>query len=232
MVKYFGFSLCLLLFFGIDYANSKDRETLAEKDRWQKLNANGQPIDNKLGPWSCILDRQTGLVWEVKSWQEKEQYYKSTYSWFADPLNLDFSYLESNSKIGKPLRGSCHQGREIYSCDTSFLVDYARRTKICGITQWRIPRLSELQTLVYPHAHEGQVKTNTYLFPRTSRLPYWTADVVFDQSSGELANPLGNDDDFHIMSLNFYTGEAKPLSSHLVASLRLVATMEQSTPHK
>lgn len=205
------------------------------QSRWVKLDGNGLPVGSNVGPWACVFDRQTGLVWEVKTWQENEQYYKATYSWYAKPQSENNLPVNSPVRIGSQKLGSCHRGRDFYSCDTSQLVDYVKEKRICGIDSWRIPRLEELQTLYYAEAHDGQVRIDKYLFPQTFRTPYWTADVVRQKKKitddGTLNTDVSSHSDslnqkFKVLTLNFYNGEVQALPSDVVATLRLVASTE------
>ena len=43
-------------------------EPLAATDsRYQKIDNQGQTLAAWAGPWSCVLDHKTGLIWEVKA---------------------------------------------------------------------------------------------------------------------------------------------------------------------
>lgn len=222
-------------------SESEQKISVAEAERWQKINKDGMPVHHKMGPWACVLDKKSGLLWEVKSWQEQRQYYKATYSWFAEPQTVNGKPAEKYPVMGTQNSGSCHEGRNIYPCDTSNLIEHVREIKLCGVSQWRVPTLQELRSLLYEKAHPGQAKVNKYLFPRTSRTPYWTSEIIQqkkyadsnnnknspDQSSPQFGiTDDGVKDEFRVLTLNFYNGEVQALPSDLVATLRLVATTE------
>ncbi|WNO10012.1 DUF1566 domain-containing protein [Teredinibacter sp. KSP-S5-2] len=239
-------SSCLVLvsLLSINALAEKPEEinSVDEAERWQKISQDGMPVHHKMGPWACVLDKKTGLLWEVKSWQEQRQYYKATYSWFAKPQIVNGKTVEDFPVMGKQNSGSCHVGRNIYPCDTSNLIEHVRQTNLCGVAKWRIPTLQELSSLLYEKAHPGQAKVNKYLFPRTARTPYWTSEIIQhknyagsndnnnnspDQSSSQFdINADGAGEEFRVLTLNFYNGEVQALPSDLVATLRLVATTE------
>lgn len=174
-----------------------------DESRYIKLNNLGQPINAKMGPWHCVLDTKTQLVWEVKSPQEDIHYRKSMYSWF-------------DGNLGDQGAGTCHSGEALYGCDTSDLTLVSQKQNFCGISHWRIPTVSELQTLIYPLAHEGRAKTNRWLFPRTYRGPYWSSDVAPKKQGGE-----------EVKIVNFSSGKIGDLATSKVAALRLVASINE-----
>ena len=45
----------------IAYFNPIEQEE-PQPSRWQKITMRGQPVDIWSGPWSCVLDKKTGLL--------------------------------------------------------------------------------------------------------------------------------------------------------------------------
>ncbi len=130
--------------------------------QWVKLSANGRPIDNWSGPWSCILDKNTGLIWENKDNNEGIHDGRWTYSW------------SDGQGLGEEDKGSCSFNN--FHCDTQDLIRRARLEKNCGLSQWRLPTAKELSTLFNPTPPVGEPIIDIDFFPYTQRGEYWTAD--------------------------------------------------------
>lgn len=142
------------------------RSQAEEAPRFQKLDAQGAPLAPDQGPWACVLDRATGLSWEVKSLNEDVHYHQATYSWF-----------EAATGTGVLDGGDCAADRDYYGCDSQDLVDLARAQRWCGLDGWRLPTRAELQTLVHRDAPAGEPRAHNGLFPFLQKAPYWTAEL-------------------------------------------------------
>lgn len=193
-------SLWLILTSSQAAVQSPNQSTEAPQ-RYLKLDRQGRPVQPKQGPWHCIVDTATGLIWEVKSAQEDIHYHKSMYSWF-------------NGRLGSENAGTCHAGTELYGCDSFDLVEVSRRQNYCGQTNWRLPSSDELQSILYRQFHPGRAQTNHWLFPRTYRGPYWTAESDGYQS-----------DSMQVTTVHFASGQTASLATTKVAALRLVANI-------
>lgn len=172
----------------------------AKEVKWQKHDQNGQPVAIKMGPWSCATDNHSGLTWEVKSWHENSHYYKATYS-----------YYEPKTGLGVKDGGSCQQGQEWYPCDVSDYIAKMNKQGYCGISNWRLPTLKELNTLIYKKNLPGKLKINPYIFPRTTRSIYMTADMA--QLDGQ----------WHITMMDFLRQRVQQRKLDVVANVRLVS---------
>ncbi len=168
--------------------------------KWQKLDKSGEPVAIHMGPWSCATDNKTGLTWEVKSWHEDSHYYKATYT-FYDP----------KTQLGVKHGGSCQQGQEWYPCDVSDYIAKINKQAYCGITDWRLPTLKELNSLIYKKNIEGKLLINPYIFPRTTRSIYMTADK--EQVAGV----------WHITMMDFWRNRTQQRKLDVVANVRLVS---------
>ncbi len=86
--------------------------------RFIKIAPDGRELHAWGGPWSCVLDSDTGLVWEVKSYAEDMHDYQCSFSWF-------------DGNTGVADGGSCFT--ENGKSDTRDLVEYANETARCGM---------------------------------------------------------------------------------------------------
>jgi len=130
--------------------------------RWVKIDAHGQALPAWSGPWQCVYDTQTGLLWEVKSYREDLHDKQFSFSWFS-------------GQIGVADKGDCFT--QTGASDTQDLIDYTNQTQRCGLTVWRLPTAQELTTLLITHPKPGAPRIAQDYFPYTQRGTYWTQDA-------------------------------------------------------
>jgi hypothetical protein len=112
----------------------------------------------------CVLDRRTGLLWELKQPGEGPRGRDALYSWY----NPDAA--EHNSEPGLQGGGRC----EHPPCDTTALVAAVNAAGLCGRSDWRMPSRDEALTLLDP-ARIGQGATlDPAYFPDAVAGEYWT----------------------------------------------------------
>ena len=143
-------------------SNVNQSKPTATVSQWVKLNATGVPIANWSGPWSCILDKNTGLIWENKDNNEGIHDGNWTYSW------------SDGQGLGIEDKGTCSFNN--FHCDTQDLIRRARLEKTCGLSQWRLPTAKELTTLFNHSPPVGEPIIDIDFFPYTKRGDYWAAD--------------------------------------------------------
>jgi hypothetical protein len=179
--------------------------------RWQKLDKDGLPMAVWAGPWACVLDNNTGLIWENKLDDESIHDGYWTYSWYSD-----------SNKVpeGVENMGDCYF--ESSRCDTQDLIRRANQQKTCGIDSWRLPTVAELNTLVKLDGRPGSATIATDFFPKTHRGDYWTK-----QSGVQLSVPFK-----HLSpgsyAINFGTGQVYGLPHRNAAFVRLVSEFTQA----
>lgn len=169
--------------------------------RWLKINASGEPMHNWSGPWACVYDKKTGLLWEVKSDAENVHDAYWSYSWF-------------DGRAGTANKGDCYF--EEQGCDTQDLIDKVNAEARCGSVSWRLPTPIELQTLIFHQAKAGEPKIATGFFPHTKPGDYWTS--ASQQALSERYKHLG----FGATAINFSQGKSLNLPYSNAAFARLV----------
>ena len=118
--------------------------------------------------WGCTYDNITGLSWEVKTTIAANlRYWGNTYSWF----NSDAARNGGNP--GGANWGSCSGG---INCDTQSYVAAVNSIQLCGHSDWRMPSVQELQSLVdYSQPYGGNYPSiDVSYFPYAKQYPYWT----------------------------------------------------------
>lgn len=103
-----------------------------------KLNAAGKELPLKAATWVCVRDNVTGLVWEMKTADGGLRDRDHSYSWYnPDPA-------ANGGFAGEKNRGTCAGT----SCDTYSYMLAVNASGLCGFTDWRLPELVELRSLV------------------------------------------------------------------------------------
>lgn len=126
-----------------------------------KVNHQGEELAIWSGPWHCVFDQNTGLLWERKQDDETIHDGYWTYSWFQNGQ-------------GVPNYGDCYFEDE--RCDVDDLIRKANQNKTCGVDDWRLPTSAELMTIVSDQLRPGEPTINKDFFPQTKKGDYWTAE--------------------------------------------------------
>ncbi|WP_065204630.1 Lcl C-terminal domain-containing protein [Shewanella woodyi] len=135
-------------------ASSMDNERLI------KLSAQGETLPPWQGPWACIHDTLTGLLWENKTNNESIHDGYWSYSWF-------------NEGKGQANSGDCYF--EAQRCDTQDLIRRTNEEKLCGTTGWRLPTKAELSSLLEQQDRPQAPQLRTDFFQQIKAGDYWSA---------------------------------------------------------
>jgi len=151
MKKLFSFALMLL----IGGAASADLLKISKK---------GMTLELDKTKWACVLDEDSKLYWEVKSAKEGLQYAHNTYTWFDG---------ESGDEDGEYSR-HCYWAQ---GCNTLAYVEAINEESLCSFTDWRLPSVNELKTLV-DYYGDADALIDVAFFPNTQANTYWTSTTV------------------------------------------------------
>ncbi|MBQ0943037.1 DUF1566 domain-containing protein [Ideonella sp. 4Y16] len=135
--------------FGRDVSNPRKRDGRAGFS-FVKIAADGTELPPKATAWSCVKDKVTGLVWEVKTDEGGLRDQHHTYTDYRD---------------GRP-------------GDASEFVPAVNAAGLCGATDWRLPTAWELQSLVDYGQTSPNLPIDTAWFPHTVGQPYRTSTGV------------------------------------------------------
>ncbi|MBF0451490.1 MAG: tandem-95 repeat protein [Candidatus Magnetomorum sp.] len=176
----------------------KPRSEVAFFSRFQKLNAiadplpdtatvSSGPLSNSITTFVMVRDQITGLIWEVKTIDQGIQGKDRTYTWY-----------NSNSTTNGGTAGTATP-----SGNTQYFIDRLNRNTLGGRSDWRVPEISELITLL-DVIHDNPT-INTLFFPRTQAGCYWST-TTHAQSSGDawLLNFNDATDDYRVKSTACY----------------------------
>jgi hypothetical protein len=153
---------------GRDLTANDDRDGHAGFS-FTKLDAAGTAVPDQtvayaVSPWPCVLDRVTGLTWEVRTSDGGLRDSLWTYSWFA-------TSLPQGSPGGTPSGGACAPAG---TCDTEQYQAAVNGAALCGFRDWRLPSRAELLGLVDYGAPVAPF-IDTAFFPDAVAGAYWSA---------------------------------------------------------
>ncbi|MDG9666384.1 DUF1566 domain-containing protein [Hahella sp. CR1] len=145
-----------------------------EGPRFVKIDAGGAELSPEAGEWSCVFDRSTGLLWEVKRTDGGLQDAEHTYSWAREG---DLPDADAEPDTPPPGGSVYNRGLCLYSeCDTAAYVREVQEISLCGASNWRLPEAAELRTLEHPTRYYPDIDTD--FFPNTISGNYWTSTEV------------------------------------------------------
>ena len=159
-----------------------------------KLGPGGNDLPASATSWSCVRDNVTGLIWEVKTNDGGLRDKGNTYTWY----NPD--YTTNGGSAGTQNGGTCTGG---INCDTYGDVQAVNSQGLCGYSDWRLPWVEELRSLVdYSIPFLGPTIDTAY-FPNTVGSWFWSASpyanysdgawyVVFNDGDGSLDSKTGD----------------------------------------
>lgn len=129
---------------------------------WQKIGKKGEPLPATAERWAAVIDASTELMWAV-NWQIDDRF----------PNRGDLTWFNPDM--------SANGGHEGYASQGQNTSDWLRHVNLigwCGFTDWRLPTLREIETLLtkevsnYFHIREDVFTDMAGLGSR-----FWTASV-------------------------------------------------------
>jgi len=124
---------------------------------------NSISVDND----TCVFDKQTGLVWQVKTDIAGLHDFHNTYSWYnPDEVHgeLDYRGLENGGECDGSL------------CDTWNYVLAVNEAGYCGYQDWRMPGKDELFSVSDLRRADDPPTMNTAFFTHAQAAEYWSGN--------------------------------------------------------
>ncbi|MFW5927250.1 MAG: DUF1566 domain-containing protein [Wenzhouxiangella sp.] len=155
-------------------------------DSWVRVDARGGtlPADERTGH-HCVLDRSSGLMWEVKRDAPGLHHFGHTYTWYSDDRERHMS--EPGQADGGLCEGS--------PCDTRAFVDAVNAAGLCGHDDWRLPGREELMSLGDKRLRASGMIVDAEFFPHVLAEEYWTFETfrLYPQSAWAVSMKNGLD---------------------------------------
>ncbi|MEE9447821.1 MAG: DUF1566 domain-containing protein [Arenicellales bacterium] len=162
----------------------------------------------------CVQDNVTGLMWEVKTTDGGLHDADDRYFWYNTDANTNGGTTGDENTNG----ATCHDYNAADAstfCNTEAYVARVNATNFCGYSDWRLPNVNELISLV--HLGKPQPNVDTQYFPNTRTSGYWTSILflsIIDKS----------------YTVELYYGGFVPRDQNSSQSIRLVRTWHETNP--
>ncbi len=161
---------------GRDFTHNDDTDGHAGFS-FTKLDATGTPladqsVDYATTPWSCVKDKVTGLVWEVKSTDGGLHDKNDRYNWYnTDPSTNGGTdgYADDDGNICYGYNSSDSSS----FCNTQAFTARVNSQSLCGQTDWRVPDINELHSIVHQGIFYPAIDTS--YFPNTQSSYFWSS---------------------------------------------------------
>ncbi len=132
---------------------------------YTKLDESGNALSDSATLWSMVRDNVTGLIWEVKTSNNRAQNY-------SDPHDADNNYTWYDPDPGT---NQGNAGTEGNNTDTKDFIDALNNAKFGGFEDWRLPTIKELSCLVDYSIPEPGPTIDIAYFPNTVDSNYWSS---------------------------------------------------------
>lgn len=131
-----------------------------------KLDSSGKDLPVSATSWTMVRDNVTGLIWEVKTKMDRISDYSNpndadnTYTWY------DSNPATNGGSSGTPGNGT----------DTEDFIDALNSRRFGGYSDWRLPTIKELESIVNDDVPNPGPTINTTYFPNTQTSFYWSSN--------------------------------------------------------
>lgn len=131
--------------------------------RYVKLDGAGNELASSATSWSCVKDKETGLVWEEKtnddSLRDKDWRYRHFHNSGGYASNVDYNGNVLCQNVGSS------------SCDAYTYINAVNGSGLCGRNSWRLPLMEELLGLIQLNADGRRPNIDLDYFPETANSP-------------------------------------------------------------
>ncbi len=146
---------------GFDYSKIANDGSLLPADA--PLGAGG-------GEWACTRDNVTGLLWEVKTATHSDlRSYQHGYTWHSTDA------LTNGGDSGVTGSNTCFGTLPGNLCNTAAFLEAVNSLTLCGFSDWRLPSLAELHSVLYFGAVDPGIDST--FFPNTASTTHWTSST-------------------------------------------------------
>ena len=137
----------------------EDSDYTINPPSYTKLDAQGNDLADSAASWVMVRDNVTGLIWEVKTDDDSIHDKDNTYTWY------DSNPETNGGDAGTPGDGT----------DTEDFINALNSENFGGYSDWRLPTVKELSSIVNSGEYEHEPAINTDYFPDTMSSSYWSS---------------------------------------------------------
>ena len=166
-----------------------------------KLDSAGNALNARATNWSCVQDNVTGLIWEVKTDDGGLHDKDDQYNWYnTDPATNggEDGYADDDGNI---CYGYDSSDASTY-CNTQAFTARVNEAGLCGFTDWRVPDIEELRSIVNYSRTNPSIDIN--YFPNTRSSSYWSASPKAGDSDSAWRLDFYSGDDYYGRRYYFY----------------------------
>ncbi|RVU82732.1 DUF1566 domain-containing protein [Leucothrix sargassi] len=196
---------------GRDVTNNDDSDGVLGFS-YTKLNSDGQSLPADATTWSCVKDNVSGLIWESKKGKGSGQ-------GTAGLHGSDDKYYSLKNNGGNFTLPSCfgHSLSDTSTyCYTENFVNSVNEEGLCGISNWRMPSVIELESLVNYDSRTFGIAIDTNYFPETA-----TAERYLSSSTAA-------EDNTRRLGINFTQGNMTSSPYFFNGHVRLVSDISRA----
>ena len=153
---------------------------------YTKLDARGNKLPSSARSWACVLDNRSGLIWEVKTDDGGAHDKDNEYRWGGEGVS-DMALANYDGNDESQRKQSRWNGKGKRYDDWNKLITAANSEQLCGFSDWRVPDLYQLASLVrcrggsYKNLDDGcsgsyqRPTIDTDYFPNAQSSWFWSS---------------------------------------------------------
>jgi len=161
-------------------------------ERFFKIDQNSTRLPQTSERWECVEDAQTGLFWQKRD-PTSALHGHDRYVWYQ-PQHTPSGQERASPEL-QGIDASCYGYRSddpASYCNTHAFIQRVNQSNYCGYSDWRLPTVNEMLSLVDPilagHAYQSAIDLR--YFPFNNAFAYWTDTV----NENDVVMTIINDD--------------------------------------
>ncbi len=135
---------------------------------YTKLDGSGGVLSDSATSWAMVRDNVTGLIWENKTDDGTIHDKDNKYTWY-----------DSNPATNGGYAGTAGNGT-----DTEDFINALNSAHFGGYSDWRLPTVNELDSIVNDNIPYPGPTINTTYFPNTVSSFYWSSTTLASSTHG------------------------------------------------